>query len=250
MQDIGHILTLEDISNRMWSAEERLEYDGWVLQCSGGYTRRPNSVSILSSSCLPINEKVAFCEAHYAQRKLPTIFKIVPPLGLDNTEAVLDAHGYERDQMNSVQTLSLGQVDIQNDGAFYDEFRDDWMDAFARMKHLSSAHITAHAKILGRIPFACCYAYVRRENDIVGVALGVCGEGYYGVYDVVTDERWRGQGIAKEVMTTLLAQGKAMGAHTVFLQMSRDNVSALRLYAGLGFQEVYPYVYRVQNSAG
>jgi ribosomal protein S18 acetylase RimI-like enzyme len=248
MQDIGHILTLEDISNRMWSAEERLEYDGWVLQCAGGYTRRPNSVSILSSSCLPINEKVAFCEAHYAQRNLPTIFKIVPPLGLDNTEAVLDAHGYERDQVNSVQTLALANAS-EAEGTFYDEFRDEWMQAFARMKHLSPTHITAHAKILGRIPFPCCYAFVRRENDIVGVALGVCGEGYYGVFDVVTDERWRGQGIAKEVMMTLLAQGKAMGAHTAFLQMSRDNVSAFRLYAGLGFQESYPYVYRVRDSA-
>ncbi len=239
------ILTIEAVSNCMWCAAEHIDYDGWLLQFAGGYTRRPNSVTILQPSTLPLAEKLAYCEAEYAKRNLPTQFKMLPALSHTNEDVFLESHGYTLDESNWVMTSTLSPQPIPID-SYFTQFDSEWMEAFVRMKHLSTTHSVAHAAILERVTGKTCYATVRRDGQIVAVGLGIVEETYCGIYDVVTDERYRGQGLARHMMEQLLAVSSDWGAEHAFLQVAGNNTVALKLYRGLGFVEAYQYVYRVK----
>jgi GNAT superfamily N-acetyltransferase len=65
------------------------------------------------------------------------------------------------------------------------------------------------------------------------------------IVDVVTDPRQRRQGYAAALLAQIFAWAKRTGATDAALQVQGDNAAARALYARLGFQEVYPYWYRV-----
>jgi [ribosomal protein S18]-alanine N-acetyltransferase len=58
------------------------------------------------------------------------------------------------------------------------------------------------------------------------------------VTNLAVDPAWRGEGIGRRLLGTLLAHHRASGARRAFLEVRPDNAWARRLYHGLGFQEV------------
>jgi ribosomal-protein-alanine N-acetyltransferase len=58
------------------------------------------------------------------------------------------------------------------------------------------------------------------------------------VTNLAVDPAWRGEGIGRCLLGTLLAHHRAGGARRAFLEVRPDNAWARRLYRGLGFQEV------------
>jgi len=64
-----------------------------------------------------------------------------------------------------------------------------------------------------------------------------------GVFDVVTDETMRGQGIATALVARLLARAWDRGARVAYLQVDAGNAPALAVYRRFGFATVYGYHY-------
>ena len=58
------------------------------------------------------------------------------------------------------------------------------------------------------------------------------------VTNLAVDPAWRGEGIGRLLLGTLLVHHRASGARRAFLEVRPGNVEARRLYRGLGFQEV------------
>jgi [ribosomal protein S18]-alanine N-acetyltransferase len=58
------------------------------------------------------------------------------------------------------------------------------------------------------------------------------------VTNFAVDPAWRGAGIGRFLLATLLARHRALGARRAFLEVRPGNVHARRLYLGLGFHEV------------
>lgn len=241
MADVPAILALEELSNRMWPAEQQMAYDGWLLQFAGGYTRRPNSASVLQASTLPVEEKARVCEAAYERRGLPARFKVIPALGLDEDTLVLERLGYRHDASNLVMIADLGAYAPAE--AKPAEDYPAWMAAFIRMKALPPDKAQAHEHILSRIQDARICSQVTEGGRIAAVGLGVVGDGWCGVFDVVTDEALRGRGLARRMMQQMLARAVALGAARAFLQVDAANIPAVRLYTSLGFSPAYTYTY-------
>ena len=71
---------IEEISLNAWPSHKIELYDGWLIRFSHNYTHRTNSVQQVGASSIPVEEKVAYCEAMYANYHTPAIFKISPLL--------------------------------------------------------------------------------------------------------------------------------------------------------------------------
>jgi len=242
------IRTIEELSLNAWPALQSLHYDGWILRCADGYTKRANSVYPLYPSEKDVDEKIKVCESFYRDQGLPIVFKMTLASTPANLDARLDGRGYRMDSPTSVQLLDLGigKREIPNDVDLTSDDTETWHEAFARMNNVDVARRATHENILRAILPDKCYASISVDGHMIGCGLGVLQSGYLGIFDIVIDPEHRGQGYGTSLMRALLAWGVQQGAGTAYLQVMCNNEPALNLYEKLGFQEKYQYWYRIK----
>ncbi|MNI69139.1 ribosomal-protein-alanine N-acetyltransferase [compost metagenome] len=87
------------------------------------------------------------------------------------------------------------------------------------------------------------------EGKVVACGLGVIERAYIGLYDIVTDIKYRNRGFGEQLLLNLLTWGRENGAKYSYLAVVMNNKPALKLYSKLGYTEAYKYWYRVKNAA-
>lgn len=75
------------------------------------------------------------------------------------------------------------------------------------------------------------------------VGLMVVGDGWAGIGGMYTIPPKRRQGLARQVVASLLSEAAAMGVDRAFLQIVKSNEPAMRLYGSYGFEVVSSYSY-------
>lgn len=92
----------------------------------------------------------------------------------------------------------------------------------------------------------------RNERRIIAMAeLVVCDTAFQSfglIEDVVVDEKYRGRGIAKEMLWRIIRKAKIIGLSHIDLTSGLDRVAANQLYTVLGFQRRETNVYRIAIS--
>ncbi len=81
-------------------------------------------------------------------------------------------------------------------------------------------------------------------SDIVGYAYGrieppsyqALLDTYGALHDLYVDERVRGRGLARRLVTEMLARLRALGAPRVVLSTAQENANAQAMFAKLGFR--------------
>ncbi|MEL6404797.1 MAG: GNAT family N-acetyltransferase [Chloroflexota bacterium] len=240
------IRQIEYISLRAWQALETEIYDGWILRASEGYTRRANSVQPLSDNKLPLSEKIAYCEAWYAERDLPCIFRLTPahqPTMLDNA---LDERNYTRSSSTFVQTAPLSALVSTPDEAFHytDTLQTDWLFAWGKWNSVPTKYTDVAQRMLtqpNRVEM--CFGWI----DDSAVGLAVYEDYHVGLFDIVVHPDQRGKGIGERLVRQLLAWGKNKSAEIAYLQVVANNAPAIHLYAKLGFTTHHVYWYRAKD---
>lgn len=240
---------LEELALNALPCLQTLHYDGWELRFAdgaNGYPRRANSIQLLYPSTLPLGEKIDFCQAQYAGRGFRTVFKMTPaaPEGL---EAALLARGFVLDCPTSVQTLDLTGIEPQPDDSLDVEIEPrmsaEWAADNARLHGENPTRAAVINVILERLAIRSAFIRLRRDGETVALGRGALEQGWVGPYEVITDARFRQQGLGRQLMLHLLKWGKDNGARGAYLQVVVENAPAQRLYAQLGFREQYRYWY-------
>jgi N-acetylglutamate synthase len=242
------ITAIEELSLNAWPSFQTLLYDGWVIRFAGGYTRRANSINPLYTSTIDLDQKLRFCEGSYGDKKLPTVFKITSastPHGLDEK---LWTNGYRKDAPTSVQMLDLESMSLaaSSAGRFEEELSKEWLDDFCRMSGTAEGQRKTLQQILINIVPRHCFASLKSADKVIACGMGVLQSGYVGLFDIVTDEAFRGQGHGQGLVENIVAWGKQNGAQKAYLQVMLNNPPALHLYAKMGFVEEYQYWYRIK----
>ncbi len=233
-----------------WPALRELVFDGWLLRFSEGYTRRANSVNLLSSGSLPLHEKVRYCERIYAAQGLPTIF-CIPSTAARSLDEALNERGYDSPEDETrVLHMSFAQAEPHSaEGVILEERfpSDEWLRTLARLQGQSGAAQEAHRSILKALSIPAVFASVPVGGGQLGaVAFGAVHHGLVCVNSVATDPEFRRRGLAGQAISAVLAWARDRhGAAGACVPVVAGNDPAVALYEGLGFRsEVYRYYYR------
>jgi len=120
---------------------------------------------------------------------------------------------------------------------------DLWIDTF--INHTPRFHgqrplLTA---MLDGILDETRYVVVMKDGKAVATAMGVIHVGVMTIQNVVTDEAFRRQGLARAAMGGLFNDPLAQGLDWAWLAVEVNNLAAISLYKSLGFQDFYRYIY-------
>jgi GNAT superfamily N-acetyltransferase len=246
-QQAALVQMLEELSFNAQPAAHTLFYDGWLLRFANGYTRRANSVNPLYGSSVPLDEKIAYCQSYYDAHEQPLMFKLTSRVHPTDLDERLGDMGFRQTDVVNIRALNLEHVektptltDIWVDRSF----KGQWLLEYGRMSELDQEQIPNAAFMLASILPPACFLTLRVGDAAVALGLAVLDRGWLGIFDVVVDPQWRGQGMGRELMLHLLAWGKQNGARYSYLQVVQTNSIANALYDSLGYQDVYRYWYR------
>lgn len=244
MFSTADIRKLEAHARAGWPASEEVEFDGWLLGHSHGYSRRTNSVHVLSPGRQPMNQKLPACESWYAARSRPAYFKMTD--ADRDVDEFLERRDYTREALTQVRTADLAKGTL---AASADRATDveEWIEAFLAVRDpLDDEDAAAFAGIVQTIKTPTYLAVIREDESPAAVALGVGSEDMVGIFNVVTSPVHRRRGLGRAVTETVLAWAADDGATSSFLQVVEENTDAQALFGSLGFEIGYRYWYRRQ----
>lgn len=253
MNDISaDIKKIEDLSLNAWPSHQIQVYDGWILRYSYFYTHRTNCVEQIGSCIIPPEMKIPECERIYRKWGTPSVFKI-SPAGNPDLDPLLEKAGYHTEHHTTVMTRDLTVpdsplFDVTERLAVTDRVDRRWIDGLFALKGVTDPdHLRVVPQMYDAIPkdeIAVSYIY---EGRIRATGLGILDRDYVGVYAIHVDPLLRRRGIASQIVSLILSEGKKQGAKRAYLQVVSDNAPAKALYRRLGFSEMYRYYFRVKS---
>ena len=147
-------------------------------------------------------------------------------------------------------TLSLDDARLTsafNDVQFTETIPDSWIFSLFNLKKMTDpVHREVVPSMYHAIPKETLCASVQKNGKIIATGLGILDRDYIGIYAIHVKEEFRGQGLARQICTGLLKEGKKHGAENAYLQVVHGNAPARNLYTSLGFHDLYTYWFRVQ----
>jgi ribosomal protein S18 acetylase RimI-like enzyme len=250
LSDIHLAKRVEEACLNGWPALREVVFDGWLIRLADGYTRRTNSVNLLSAGTLPLGDKIRYCETVYAAQGQAAIF-CIPTHADFSLSRALDRRGYgppEDESCVLFADLTENSLESAGDVSLDEAFPGEaWLNTLARLHGQSEAARSTHCKILKSLSVPAVFAAVRGNDDRLGaLAYGAVHDGLVCVNSVVTDPACRRQGLARKAVVAMLGWAQERcGATGACLAVVADNAPARALYRDLGFnREVYRYHYR------
>jgi len=265
---------LEEIGANGHVALNVMQYDGWLLRFSNGYTSRANSVCVLYPSTRPVEEKIAYCEKCYAEQGLPTIFKVTD---LDKEFSdLLVRRGYEIVTPTDVMEVVAWDADAENENAenayaekenaesenacnehtgqvsdglgetycVFSSEPTEWLPHYFAFENVTDeTKKKTFQKMLSRVMIDVSYGILYYEGEPVACASIAVEHGYALLHNVIVTSSMRGKGLGEKLCRAMITKAKEMGADHVFLQVVQSNQVAMNLYKKLGFQKDYTYWY-------
>ena len=121
----------------------------------------------------------------------------------------------------------------------------DWIDSFYRISSTQNAFKQQHLQMIQSISAPSFIAIQRdKKENIAAQAIGVIKNGYFGIFNIVTDKAHQRQGFCQLLISGLMNWAYYLGAHTAYVQVNAENIPALTLYQKLGYKKKYHCWYR------
>ena len=219
-------------------------FDGWAMGRTGGRMRQANCVNPLRGLRGDPGAAIGRGERFYEACGQVPLFRV--PTIADEMDGELDRLGYDTEG----QTTTLFRPLEMRGGPDADtELRpqpdEAWLAVRQRTSGEEPSDHEAYAAMVRSVALPKMFAATRVGDTAASIAYGVVADGLLAVEGVATDTRFRGQGLARRTLQTLIAWASDAGAPAACLQVQMDNAPARALYASLGFErELYRYHYR------
>lgn len=223
-------------------------YDGWVLRYAHGYTKRANSVSPSYVGHLPLEDKLKVAESFFAERKLPTVFKLTPLVFPSDLDEHLAQRGYvQRDGAHvfgmDTRTFPADSQSIEGVTWLPLLASPSW-ETHTRLNEIAPQDAETLLHML-HYPVTTPYALVElhHQQTVIATARVYVGQGFGWIFGVAVAPSHRRKGFGRQLMRAIL-QRLATACEAVYLQVELPNHAARALYEELGFTYCYTYWYR------
>ncbi|MBT5514609.1 MAG: GNAT family N-acetyltransferase [Rhodospirillaceae bacterium] len=188
------------------------------------------------------SDRIAAVENFYAARNQPPRFQVTRGSLPDGLDDELEQRGYEVEAPVDIQITRAEAMTTpaSAEGTIHvgDELTPAWTEVYAAgfNRDVSAVikQITGHPAFLT----------FQRDDEVLGVALGVYESAWLGIFGMQTRQSMRGKGIGSLMLKGLADWAVAQGALGLYLQVEQSNPRARALYERFGFRTVYAYHYR------
>ncbi|NLD37232.1 MAG: GNAT family N-acetyltransferase [Desulfatiglans sp.] len=241
-----NIIRIEKAGLKAWPAFEEFDDNGWISRFADGYTKRANSITVLTPGTDSLKSLIQQYEHLYNSKKQPCIFRLLSFNDNTEIERILDARGYTKDDHSLVLSLELKNREFQS-LEFDPVTVPEWMKYFCELSGKEIKSHSTHIKIINNIKARHILASLSVENAIISCGLGVLSDGLFGLFDIVTHPQHRNKGYGYKLISGMLQWAFENGASSSYIQVIAENKSAIGLYKRLGYETAYEYHYRIQN---
>jgi ribosomal protein S18 acetylase RimI-like enzyme len=197
----------------LWVGTEAVDLGQWVLRtvphAPGLKLRRTNSCLAIGDPGLRLGEAVESVRAFYVDRGREPLVQV--EAGSDIEHALVDQGWHDLPVARAPFQVASVAVALAAAGA------TDVVET-----KVEGTRIRAVASVAGRE---------------AGRARAELNGGWLGVHGLEVEAALRRRGLARALMAAVFRVGATHGATTAWLEVAATNEPALRLYAGLGFQE-------------
>jgi ribosomal protein S18 acetylase RimI-like enzyme len=245
------VRAIEELAMRAWPARVVEPLHGWRLAYGEGLTRRINSVQPVGwDDRAEVDRAIRQAERFYAERGLPARFRLTAVARPEGLDSHLAGRGYEIEAPTDV--LVTEAAPARCDGrrhpvAVAEAPPPGWEELW--LAQGGEAEAAKRRALLARLPVWAIFALAESESKPSGIGLAVIEQGWAGIFAMHTAARFRGQGVARAVLETLLAQVAARGARRLYIQVEQTNGPAQHIYRRAGFGFAYSYHYRTSRAA-
>lgn len=242
---------IEDAGLNASAPPQQRWLDGWLVRVSPGKAKRARCINAVAQGKLSIDDRLAECEAVFAQAGLPLIVRITPFTQPEGLDAWLSARGHRRFDDTCVMVadaLPEGGEPLPAGLAIERTTHADFAERVGALRDSPPDQRLAHAERLRWSPVPYQGWLLKRADDgaVLACAQVAVEGGMVGLYDVFTDPACRGRGLARWLCRELLRQARAGGAQTAYLQVDAANEPARSVYRRLNFDDAYRYHYRTK----
>ena len=241
------ILHAESMVASAWPALKLCLSGRWLLGMAEGITGRANSLFFLDpSDDKNVEGRLDWMEETYRRVGLPPRVRLSPlaPLPVVNS---LQKRGYafQNPTLTLKRDLPLALEMHRNDLEIEISPKpfDLWIDTFINCTPRFQGQRPLLTAMLDGILDETRYVVVMKDGKAVATAMGVIHVGVMTIQNVVTDENYRRQGLARAAMHGLFNDPLAQGLDWGWLAVEVNNLAAISLYKSLGFHDFYRYIY-------
>jgi N-acetylglutamate synthase len=245
LSDPALVLALESRLINAWPSFDYQAYDGWLLRLAKGYSKRANSASPLVPGARLDESLVDYMVEHFILENVRPTFRLTSLEGA-GVDELLERKGFLSIEPTQALTKTIpDECTVDPSIILEPKVSARWVRETAQSYGGDKANDSVLIEIVSRIRQQAVFATLDIDGQHVAWGLGVMERGYVGLYDVVVAPELRGIGFGRKVVTSLMAWGRDLGAHTAYLQVRDDNDVAHGLYVALGFEPAYRYTHRV-----
>ncbi len=231
------IIELEKLSDLTWPAEQVIEYGGWLLRISDGFSMRANSVLPVGEPPVDLAVAVDQVISSYREKKLRPTFSIPLPL-FEELDSYLEQNGWTIKIDANFLIRDIGTIELASHQDYLVEILDNPSNLWLEMNS-----DLPHEKIMRGYPAR--YGAIKSDGKYIAIGRIATSDSWSIVTRLFVDPSFRGKGVARILMDNLLAAAKNDGATKVALQVDDENGAALALYQSMGFRTHHKFVYRI-----
>lgn len=258
MTNIEKIQQLQEISINVWPPKRFYFINGWILRLSEGVTGRANSVLPLRYLGSDLDKDIASVEEIYYEMNLDPKFMLHDEFQPNNLLTKLKSLNYESTNFSVVMGENISNLEAIKD--YTKKFKitlsktksGKWKNFKKTYSHRikkEQVHINRpEERILSVIDKRYLSVYEDNDkSDIIAIALvSLDKQGFIHIADLIVDKNYRRQNVATCLISEIIKWGKNKG-HFLWLQVTKDNYSAVNLYKKIGLRKLYSYHYMTKK---